>query len=481
MLKLRPRLLYNEPLHPLRRFCFRLVNKPQWAQWRKHRALYHDARKSDSDSRPSFDERLYHGNKFEAFILLCIAVNTLIFITRHRGQPAWYDNFIDTSSIIFTSVFVLEAAIKLTAFGKRYFKAAWNRFDFFICVMGVTELFVILGGWFSFIPAGTLSAFRAIRVVRVLRLTKRLSALRKIISTLYFSLPQLANVALLLGLAIFAFAVIGIDLLGKAPEPGPYGGVDRQSNFQTFPRAALTLFAAISGENWSDLMWDYRYFAETGQLDGWQPGWALAFWSLYMVTMAYMLLSVFVAVLMEAFEDVREQSQLPIGGDVIKHFALEWSAWDPRCTHFIPVRHLGMLVSTLRKPLAPEGLANDRGKVMALVSALRVPVRDGRVHYVEVLLSLAEQLYWEAAQLPPSAQLIVDRMAMQWLRLYPTLKGMAPVECYSDEPETLEHILETWDGLTSRAAARRRISVAPEDELKQLPSLVAQEVATDAW
>lgn len=465
MLKLRPRALLDEPAHPVRRFCFRLVHKREWAAWRKTRLAavqqpepHLAAEAGDKEAaraREAFAPDRYHGGSFEKVILLCIAANTIISMTRHRGQPASYDAFMENSSMAFTAVFAIEAAIKITALGPRYFKVAWNKFDFAIVLLSLLELAVTSGGWFTRIPPGTLASMRSVRAVRVLRLMKGFSALRKIMSTLYFSLPQLANVALLLVLAIFAFAVIGVELLGTAPEVGPYGGVSRQANFASFPTAALTLFVAISGEKWSGLMWDYRYFGQQGLLNGWSSGWAVAYFSIYVIVMAYMLLSVFVAVLMEAFEDVREQSLLPIGSDAIKAFALEWSVWDPERTNFIPVEHLGTLVSMLQQPLAPRDVGNDRNKVAALVSALRVPVRAGRVHYVEVLLSLAEQHYWEAADLPPSAQLLVDRMATQWVRLYPSLRGMAQVDGYSDEPEIVERILGEWDRLRGAKVAER--------------------------
>ena len=457
MLKLRPRPLYDEPRHAVRNFCFRLVHKPAWARWRSLRALEPDGatRAAPANRRP-FEAARYYGDVFERFVLACIVANTAISMTRHRGQPASFEHFLDRASYAFASVFALEAAIKLTALGKRYFRIGWNRFDFAIVVLGIGEALATSNGWLSSIPAGTLTSMRAARVVRVLRLTRGLSALRKVISTLYFSLHQLANVGLLLVLAIFAFAVIGVELLGTAPESGPYGGVSRRANFGDFPTAALTLFAAISGEYWADLMWDYRYFGQTGQLNGWSSEWAVAFWVVFMVSMGYMLLSVFVAVLLEAFEDVREQSLLPIGADAIKAFALEWSVWDRRCTHFIPVQSLGLLLSAIREPLVPAQVGRDRGKVSELVSALRVPVRGGRVHYVEVLLSLAERQYWDAAAtLPDDAQLLIDRMAMQWLRLYPSLKGMQPVDGYSDEPETVQRILAEWDELRGKKLLRR--------------------------
>jgi hypothetical protein len=67
---------------------------------------------------------------------------------------------------------VLEAIIKIVAFGKRYFKDKWNIFDF-IVVTG-DFLFWIIGQVFGFKTAGTASILRTLRIGRVFKLFKSL-------------------------------------------------------------------------------------------------------------------------------------------------------------------------------------------------------------------------------------------------------------------------------------------------------------------
>lgn len=40
----------------------------------------------------------------------------------------------DVVSYICNSIFILEAVLKLTAYGRDYFRSNWNRFEFFIVV-----------------------------------------------------------------------------------------------------------------------------------------------------------------------------------------------------------------------------------------------------------------------------------------------------------------------------------------------------------
>jgi len=50
---------------------------------------------------------------------------------------------LEVLNYIFTSIFVLEAVIKLIGLGgKNYFQDGWNRFDFFVVAASVTEIFL---------------------------------------------------------------------------------------------------------------------------------------------------------------------------------------------------------------------------------------------------------------------------------------------------------------------------------------------------
>ena len=39
---------------------------------------------------------------------------------------------LEASNYVFTIVFIIEAILKLIAYGTTYFKTGWNRFDFFV-------------------------------------------------------------------------------------------------------------------------------------------------------------------------------------------------------------------------------------------------------------------------------------------------------------------------------------------------------------
>jgi hypothetical protein len=43
---------------------------------------------------------------------------------------------------VFTGIFAIEIIIKITAYGKGYFRDGWNAFDFVIVILSVVGIFI---------------------------------------------------------------------------------------------------------------------------------------------------------------------------------------------------------------------------------------------------------------------------------------------------------------------------------------------------
>ena len=63
-----------------------------------------------------------------------------------EGSSKKYNEILESINYAFTAIFVIEAALKLIAFGASYFKMGWNIFD--ICVV-IASLFDIFMGNFN--------------------------------------------------------------------------------------------------------------------------------------------------------------------------------------------------------------------------------------------------------------------------------------------------------------------------------------------
>lgn len=64
---------------------------------------------------------------FNAFIFVCILLNTILLMSDYYGIPAGYRTTVTVINVFFTVVYVLEAALKLAALGpRRYFHSRWS-------------------------------------------------------------------------------------------------------------------------------------------------------------------------------------------------------------------------------------------------------------------------------------------------------------------------------------------------------------------
>lgn len=148
-------------------------------------------------------------NFFEWFITFVIVLNTITMCMEFYGAPDKYLYVLNIFNLIFVAIFTLEAVLKLLGLGFRYyFYIDWNKFDFSIVVVSLVSEMPFFGNI-------NLTAFRIIRVARLLRMIKASKQLQDLLRTLYLALNNIANVGILFMLIIFVFAVAGMDLFGR--------------------------------------------------------------------------------------------------------------------------------------------------------------------------------------------------------------------------------------------------------------------------
>jgi voltage-gated sodium channel len=194
-----------------------------------------------------------------------------------------------TIQTLVVAVFVIEAALRLTAHYPRpqsYFKDGWNCFDFAIIVL---SLMPITGG-FSTIA-------RLIRLLRITRLITKSTELRAIVTTLVRSIPSIFNILILLSILFFIYAIVGYHL---------FRNVDPQY-WSSFPIAATTLFQIITLEGWVDVM--EPIILNLG------PIYWIYFASFILIG-TFIVINLFISVIVrkseEAYQQVQRESQIPL-------------------------------------------------------------------------------------------------------------------------------------------------------------------------
>ncbi|XP_026677370.1 voltage-dependent calcium channel type A subunit alpha-1 [Diaphorina citri] len=127
---------------------------------------------------------------FYWFVIVLVFFNTLCVAVAHNGQPKWLDNFLYYAEFAFLGLFMLEMFIKMYALGPRiYFDSAFNRFDFFVVCGSIFEVI-----W-SEVKSGSfgLSVLRALRLLRIFKVTKYWSSLRNLVISLLNSMRSIIS------------------------------------------------------------------------------------------------------------------------------------------------------------------------------------------------------------------------------------------------------------------------------------------------
>ena len=75
--------------------------------------------------------------KFDLCIVVIIFANMVVMGIEHYKQSEMVEDILKIMNIVFTTIFTLEAAIKITGLRFHYFRQPWNVFDFVVVVLSL--------------------------------------------------------------------------------------------------------------------------------------------------------------------------------------------------------------------------------------------------------------------------------------------------------------------------------------------------------
>ncbi len=196
------------------------------------------------------------------------------------------------------TIFVIEILVKMGAEGRkpwRYFLDPWNVFDFGIVAV-------------CFMPfdASGAAVLRLARLLRVLKLVRALPRLQVLVSALLKSIPSMGYVSLLLFMLFYVYAVAGTMFFG-ANDPIHFG------NLQT---SLLSLFRAVTLEDWTDLMYIQMQGCAAYGYDGAEalctassasPIMGSAYFVSFVLVGTMVILNLFVGVIMNGMDEAKAE------------------------------------------------------------------------------------------------------------------------------------------------------------------------------
>ncbi|XP_062304557.1 voltage-dependent T-type calcium channel subunit alpha-1G [Osmerus eperlanus] len=252
----------------------------------------------------------------DLFITVIIATNVLTMAMEHYDQPQFLEEVLKHCNYLFTLVFVIEAVLKLIAFGlRRFFKDRWNQLDLAIVllsIMGITLEEIEMSAALPINPT-IIRIMRVLRIARVLKLLKMATGMRSLLDTVMQALPQVGNLGLLFMLLFFIYAALGVELFGKleCSEVNPCEGLSRHATFENMGMAFLTLFRISTGDNWNGIMKDTlrECRPEERSCLSYLPLVSPLYFVTFVLIAQFVLVNVVVAVLMKHLEESNKEAR----------------------------------------------------------------------------------------------------------------------------------------------------------------------------
>uniref|UniRef100_A0A8C3MAA1 Sodium channel protein n=1 Tax=Geospiza parvula TaxID=87175 RepID=A0A8C3MAA1_GEOPR len=260
--------------------------------------------------------------KYLIWDCFCIVMNTLFMALEHNNMSPTFKYMLKIGNLVFTGIFTAEMILKIIALDPYYyFQQPWNIFDSVIVTLKIIFF--------------NLNYFYFLNLLRVFKLAKSWPTLNTLIKIICNSLGALSNLTLVLGIIIFIFAVVGVQLFGRSYALNcnkiSKDGKPRW-HMMDFFHSFLVVFRILCGE-WIETMWDCMVVAE--------PSMCLVVFLLVMVIGNLVVLNLFIALLLSSFsadslqttEDDGEMNNLRIAFARIRktfHF-FKSVTWDACC------------------------------------------------------------------------------------------------------------------------------------------------------
>ena len=230
---------------------------------------------------------------FQAFIAIVICVNAITIGCETTPVP--YEvlvslNLFDGVCMI---IYIVEAALKINAYGRGYFKDGWNLFDFAIVASSLLIALLDLLAIATFIPLQIMRTIRLFRVVRLFKLVSMFRRLRVIVEAIGNSIPGVLWTCLLMLIVIYVFDVAGVFIFGK----------DFPEYFGDLGAGLFTLFQIVTLEGWPDIA---RQIIAAHPL-------AWVYFVPFIIVTAFIMLNIILGIILNTIEESRQAERVEPG------------------------------------------------------------------------------------------------------------------------------------------------------------------------
>eukprot|EP01112_Ceratiomyxa_fruticulosa_P019490 TRINITY_DN638_c0_g1_i2.p1 TRINITY_DN638_c0_g1~~TRINITY_DN638_c0_g1_i2.p1 ORF type:complete len:539 (-),score=111.62 TRINITY_DN638_c0_g1_i2:122-1738(-) len=224
--------------------------------------------------------RLIQSIPFRVLIVVVILFNSItIGIETDKAMSEHIGSALSILDTIFLTIFMVELLLKWYHGFFLFWKSGWNLFDFFIVAASIISPMLTTGSKVFYVLRGA-------RTFRSLRSFSALPGLQVIVQTFVQSIPDVANILVLLFIVLFIFSVFGVTLFSDSVP----------LYFSTLPQSMFTLFIYLTQDGWGDVLIS---FIQAGSF--WVPA---IYSALFMVIGAFILCNAFVGIIVNNLQEV---------------------------------------------------------------------------------------------------------------------------------------------------------------------------------
>uniref|UniRef100_A0A336LX33 Multifunctional fusion protein n=1 Tax=Culicoides sonorensis TaxID=179676 RepID=A0A336LX33_CULSO len=414
---------------------------------------------------------LSNSRRFEIAIFVLIFLNMLSMGIEHYGQPHAVFFILEVSNAFFTTVFGLEAIVKIVGLRYHYFTVPWNVFDFLLVLASIFG--ILMEDIMIDLPVSPtlLRVVRVFRIGRILRLIKAAKGIRKLLFALVVSLPALFNIGALLGLITFIYAIIGMSLFGHVKQQG---ALDDLTNFETFGRSMQLLFRLMTSAGWNDVLESLMIqppYCELDMTHGHNgncghPLLAITYFTSFIIINYMIVINMYIAIILENFNQAHQEEEIGIVEDDLEMFYIRWSKYDPHATQFIHFDQLSDFIASLDPPL---GITKPN--TVALVS-FNLPISKGdKIHCLDILHALVKHVLGHVDETENFSELQAQ-MDAKFKKQFPTRKELEIVSStriWKREDKAARLIQSTWKEYLRMKKERERSPVSDENTQTSSP------------
>uniref|UniRef100_O35505-2 Isoform 2 of Voltage-dependent L-type calcium channel subunit alpha-1C n=1 Tax=Cavia porcellus TaxID=10141 RepID=O35505-2 len=311
--------------------------------------------------------RIVNDTIFTNLILFFILLSSISLAAEDPVQHTSFRNHIlFYFDIVFTTIFTIEIALKMTAYGAFLHKGSFCRNYFNILDLLVVSVSLISFGIQSS-AINVVKILRVLRVLRPLRAINRAKGLKHVVQCVFVAIRTIGNIVIVTTLLQFMFACIGVQLFkgklytcsdsskqteaeckgnyitykdGEVDQPiiQPRSWENSKFDFDNVLAAMMALFTVSTFEGWPELL--YRsidsHTEDKGPIYNYRVEISI-FFIIYIIIIAFFMMNIFVGFVIVTFQEQGEQEYKNCELDKNQRQCVEYALKARPLRRYIPI------------------------------------------------------------------------------------------------------------------------------------------------